>query len=189
MSIQHVGAVLYHMPELRERACAFALMAIADSADRGSGWTFQVTMREIAAAARCSLSTAHRAVAELERRAYLRQEGRNGKTPRYRVLFGFDGKRMPEKDLYATPVKTTGVKKGPLSPATAPPVTMTPPPVNISSPPNNPLMGVSVSYPDIIRKSVKNARPKKIPREEAAPDYSAEKQRQAAAIRAKLAAA
>src|SRR5512138_3113315 len=41
MSIQHVSAVLYEMPELKSRLHTFVLVAIADGADRESGWSYR----------------------------------------------------------------------------------------------------------------------------------------------------
>lgn len=187
MSIQHVGAVLYHMPELREQSAAFALAAIADSADRGSGWSFHITLKAIADAARLKVRAVRYALRELERRGYLRTEGKPGRSCRFRLLFDHTGKRKPESELYPTPAPHAGVAKTPRhqKPGGAAPYAGGAAPK--AHPPNNPPIGVPVLSPSSIQRGGKNRGPKKMPGPEAPPDYSAEKQRQAAAVRAKLA--
>jgi len=177
------------MPELTEASAAFALAAISDSADRASGWSFYIALRDIAAAARLKVRATQYALRELERRGYIRtEEGSPGRARRYRVLFDTTGKRRPESELYPQPPAPNAppsAKRGarnagggaPRAPSGAPKAT----------PPNNPLIGGSVLSPSSIQKSnLKIARrTKKLPEEEA-PDYNAEKQRQREAIEAKL---
>lgn len=106
MSIQHVGAVLHEMPELGDRVAAFVLMVIADSAHQKSGVTFNFTMMELAAAARCSRRAAIDRVRYLEREGYIEtmRRGEPGAERQcFRLLYGFDGKRKTAAELYPQP--------------------------------------------------------------------------------------
>lgn len=162
MSIQHVGAVLHEMSELRDRTAAFALAVIADSADRRTGWTFDFSMREIAKFARQSLRGARDRVRFLEANGYIKTKlsGRAGRERlRFRVLFDFSGKRRPELELYP-PAKPAGVGRTPPAARAGPPAGFAGPPAGNSTLLENPLIGdPSLSVP--IRKDVqKHARPK-----------------------------
>jgi hypothetical protein len=90
------------------------------------------------------------------------------------VLFDTNGRRHPEKELYATPVPRTGGEGGKTPvPRTGPPVPRTGPPVPKDSPPNNPLIGVPSSSVSIQRGDVQKhalPNPKKIPAAERAED-------------------
>lgn len=194
MSIQHVGAVLHDMPEIRNRGTALALMAIADSADRHSGWTFDFSMRSIAKAARLTPRGARAQVRELESKGYVRTEflGEAGRQRiRFRVLFGFDGVRRPELVLYPQPPATSsaGKRKTPAT-TSAPPATRSAPPATTSAVLNNPNKDIRLS-PSLSEERVKNTtsrRIKKIPTAEQAPNVEPERQRQLAEL-AKLAVA
>lgn len=157
MSIQHVGAVLYEMPELTERAQAFCLAAIADSADRETGYTFWKTLRAIARAARLTIRGARACVRELESRGYVRAELRGDpgrQTMRFRVLFDQLGKRATELELYP-PAHTSGGRRTPPAHTSAPPAPTSGAPAPRSSPPNNPLIGVSVPSPSLSKDGQK----------------------------------
>ena len=138
MSIQHLAAVLYHMPELTSRGDAMALMAIADSADRETGFTHWKTIGAIARAARLHLRNARCAVRILEREGYIRTqyrgpEGRQG--VRWRVLFDEHGARRDELLLYPQPPGATpGVKRPPPGVAPSPPGVAPSPPGVAPSP-------------------------------------------------------
>lgn len=162
MSIQHVGAVLHEMPELRDLSAAFVLAAIADSADRRTGWTFDFFLADVAKAARLQLRRTRDRMRLLERLGYIRTKlkGRAGRERmQCRVLFDISGKRHAEADLYPPALKT-GVARTPPALKTSPPVLKTGAPVLKDTLLNNPLIGdpsLSVS----IRKDVqKHARPK-----------------------------
>ncbi len=176
------------MPELTEASAAGALVAIADSADRGSGWSFNITLKAIASAARLKVRATQYALRELERRGYIRtEEGKPGRTRRYRLLFDTTGKRKRENDLYPTPApRAPGGSRTP-APRAPGGASRAPGGASKTNPPNNPPIGVPVLSPSSIQKRPLKTALRKIPEAERPRDYSAEKQRQAAAIRAKLA--
>lgn len=162
MSIQHVGAVLHEMPELRDQTAAFVLAAIADSADRRTGWTFDFAMADIASAARLTPRRTRDRIRLLERAGYIktRLKGRAGRERlQFRVLFTVTGDRRPELELYPPALKS-GVPRTPPAPRSSPPDLKSPAPDLKDTPLNNPLIGdpsLSVS----IRKDVqKHVRPK-----------------------------
>lgn len=190
LSIQHVAAVLYEMPELRERAHAFTLAAIADSADRETGFTFWKSLGSIATAARLTLRGARLSLRELEARGYVRTElrGEPGRqSMRWRVLFGMDGRRGTESELYPqgkrkTPARTSS----PPARTSSPPAHTSAPPEAKSSPPNNPLIGVIRPSPSLSKEPAKavTRRIRKIPEARPEPDRNAERVRQQAGLKA-----
>lgn len=192
MSIQHVGAVLTAMPEL-DRLTAFVLVAVADAADRDTGWAF-ATVEGMARAARSSRRAAFYALKRLADGGYLRIVGKAGRASKYRVLFDYHGQRRPEAELYPPVPRGTRATGARGSQPTRAPIARGGAPIargsaNESAPPNNPPIGVSVSSPGITRSDVqKHARPelKKMPQ----PDETARERadRIAAAKRAQLAA-
>jgi DNA-binding MarR family transcriptional regulator len=179
MSITHVGAVLYKMPELRERASAFVLLAIADSADQRSGWSWHITLAALADAARLTRRGVRKCLRDLERRGYIATENRPGHTARYRLLFNDQGQRRPASELYTTGERRSSpkVKRG--ERRSSPGELGSSPGELGSSLPKNPYKE-SVLSPSLTRRTLK-----RMPKE-AARDLGAEKARQLEQLRKRL---
>ncbi len=197
MSIQHVGAVLHSMPELRDQTAAFTLAVIAESADRRTGWTFDFVLSDVASYSRVSFRYARKRLRYLEEQGYIktRLRGRKGRQRmQFRVLFDFAGARKTEAELYPQ----AAARKPPPTPVprTSPPVPRTSPPVRHDTVPSS---GTALANKDrararahapslsvSIRKEGQNGRRlKKMPEKSPPPDINAERQRQLAALREK----
>lgn len=184
MSIQHVGAVLHSMPEL-ERLPAFVLVAIADGADRDSGWSF-TTVDAMARAARSSRRAVFYALEELKAGGYIRIESKIGRAGRYRVLFDFHGERRPEAELYtrAPVARVSKDTRAPVARGGAPVARGGAQGARVLNNPNKDR--ARVSSPSPIRKSDQKIAPprKKIPPpERPAVDVEAERARQLAELK------